>query len=224
MSTGATGINGPQGPRGVTGPNGPQGIAGQTGPEGFEGRTGNTGPQGITGSRGIELFGNGSLVQTSARLTAIPLTSNAFTVFSFDPFNPALSGNNSTTISGQYDTCGTNFYGNPLTFSNEFIRVPIGKYLISAVAPTDETVSNTTFFQLASCILPLPGDSNPVEYTPIVNGVPTEGGSIHLQHYYTPSVDTDISLRVFSSASGSNLFVAGGVLNTTVNLSIVKIW
>jgi hypothetical protein len=112
-----------------------------------------------------------------------------------------------------------------MTFSNGIIRVPMGKYLISAMAATNETVSNTTYFQLASYITPI--DSNVTGYTRIVNGVPAQGGTIHLQHYYTPTQDTDVSLRVFASTSaGSNLFPLPLISNglSTVNLSIVKIW
>lgn len=225
--SGPTGVAGPQGPRGAVGITGPTGIAGMFGPQGARGPTGVTGATGIAGSTGIHLYGNGSLVQC-ATLDGASVSVNHSAPYIVDglvPFaNPTLSGSTSTSISGQYDASGLNYYGNPLLISNEFITIPAGKYFISAALTTEYAASgcNVSYFQLSSY-----SDST---YSNIVNGIPArQGSTTHLQHYFTPSNDTVVSLRVFSQSADSpagdgDVLLSPAPPSRQLALSIVKIW
>lgn len=216
--SGPTGVRGPQGPRGQIGVVGPTGIQGMFGPQGVQGPLGFTGRGGIGGSTGIQLYGNGSLVQCAARTGTPALSTNGnYQTIGLNAVNPALSGSNSVSISGQYDASGLNYYGNPLVMSQPLITIPNGKYFISATLSTkDISGTNITSLDLASY--------NGVSYTTIVTGIAARPGSdCHLQHYYTPSTDTTVSLRARTSTSGQVFTeVIGNVPYAT--LSIVKIW
>lgn len=219
--SGPTGVRGPQGPIGMTGFMGPAGITGMMGPQGAEGPVGYTGVTGITGSTGIQLYGNGSLVQCGTIPTPTgEVATNIVAPYRFSNLNPnpPLLGTRSTTISGQYDASGLNYYGSPLEISNEFITIPAGKYFVSAAITTKYVAdgTNTSYLQLASY-------SN-ASYSGIVNGIPAKMGSTnHLQCYYAPSVDTVVSLRVISSVDKVALLDSVSPA-TVAALSIVKIW
>lgn len=217
------GVQGPQGPKGQIGPLGPRGLTGPAGKSGNGGPTGATGPAGIVGSTGIQLYGNASLIQcASLRNSNIPVESNAvgyYIPFAFNTFTPALSGNRSTTITGQYDTSGLNYYGVPLTVSGEYITVPSGKYLISSVLPIGKDLSLSEFFLELSLYT---GEG----WSTIVRGTPAGAAcASHLQHYYTSSQDTIVGFRLFTTPNvtmGVFQDVSTGYPNAS--LSIVKIW
>jgi hypothetical protein len=219
--SGPTGVRGPQGPIGITGFMGPVGSTGMIGPQGVYGPVGVTGVTGITGSTGIQLYGNGSLVQCGTVLSPVITVNTSRSgpyMFSDLSTNPALLETRSSSISGQYDTSGLNYYGNPLEISNEFITIPAGKYFISAAISTTYVTnnSNISYLQLASY--------NGATYTGIVNGIPARTGSTnHLQCYYTPSTDTAVSVRVISSVDNALLLNRVDPANVAA-LSIVKIW
>lgn len=217
--SGPTGVAGPQGPRGVTGATGPTGITGMFGPQGLQGPRGVTGATGMSGSTGIQLYGNGSLVQCANAAGGTSLTTNnSNQTITLNNKNPELSGIYSTTISGQYDASGLNYYGNPLVISNQYITIPAGKYFISSrlstkqVSPEDNNVSYT---ELAT----YNGD-----YATLITSTPAGRGSeCHLQYYFTPSNDTTLSLRVWTTASGTELTYASAI-EPYANMTIVKIW
>lgn len=217
--SGPTGVSGPQGPRGAMGPTGPTGITGMFGPQGLQGPIGVTGATGIAGSTGIHLYGNGSLVQClSIGDTAAPNTvDNDFINLTFNQRNPALNGILSTTISGQYDASGLNYYGNPMTISNANIRIPAGNYFISAVFPVQSNVAtNTYYLQMAS---------NDGSYTPIVNGIPANsGGECILQYYHTSPNDIDVTFRLFTVIADQSVYFNTSPNYQNAALTIVKIW
>lgn len=218
--SGPTGVRGPQGPRGVTGPTGPTGITGMFGPQGVRGPVGVTGATGIAGSTGIHLYGNGSLVQCmSIENTVVPNSvDNDFLNLTFNQRTPSLNGTLSTTISGQYDTSGLNYYGNPMVISNEFTTIPAGNYFISGVFPVQSfTPANTYYMQMASY-----DGSN---YTTIVNGIPAQSGSECIfQYYHTASNDMTVSFRLYTTLPGQNIVKAVDSNYQNAALTIVKIW
>ena len=147
-----------------------------------------------------------------ARLLLVP----GNTVVEFNAKNPALNGSNrSTTISGQYDSTGINYYGLPLSFdasTGSFITIPIGKYYITASLPAT-LVSQIIAITLSSYSGGL--------YTDIAYSTPaTANGVCHLQYVYCPTVDTVVSIRY--SPVGGPCSLADS--KPHINLSIVKIW
>lgn len=220
--SGPTGVAGAQGLRGYNGPPGATGIAGMYGPQGAVGPVGPVGPTGIAGSTGIQLYGNNSLIQCASytnSLEPVGTVSAGYTGISMPTKTPPLSGNLSTTISGQYDASGLNYYGSPMSMSDEFIVFPAGKYYISACLPTNYNGNfnaNKTFLELSSW------DGS--TYTPIVKSIPAYSGSAnHLQYYYTPTTDTTVALRVNISNSSGSLYTYSSI-NPLSKLTIVKIW
>lgn len=217
--SGPTGVAGRQGPRGATGPTGPTGIAGMVGIQGLRGPTGVTGATGIAGSTGIQLYGNGSLIQC-ADLCGATIQSSTFSPITFNVLNPSLSSGKSTTISGQYDTSGLNYYGNPMIISNEFITIPSGNYYISSVlSHNNQSAISTTLAYLSLC-----NYNGSIYSSNIANGIPANNRSAsHLQCYITPSNDITVSLgvNVSNSSTPENLVSSN---QPSVFLSIVKIW
>lgn len=229
MSQGPTGVRGLQGPVGVEGPSGRTGMTGLFGPQGEKGPTGVKGPTGIPGSTGIQLYGNGSLVQcSSVRVsTAIPDEYTPVNL-TFQTFNPALAEplfNTSVAISGQYDASGLNYYGNPLSFSTEFITVPAGKYYMSAIVTLNNALSGLTPppFTIVTSL----ESYNQVSFSTLTKGTAAgPGGASHLQYYYTPTEDTDVVVRVAASSGTEpfGLFLNPTPMYPSATLSIVKIW
>ena len=229
--SGPTGIQGPQGVRGFTGPTGSRGITGMFGPQGVAGPTGLQGATGLVGSTGTQLYGNGSLIQCFSIVNQGLVANSNYNVLTLSTQNPSFSGGKSTTISGQYDTTGLNYYGTPMSLSNEFLTIPIGKYLISASLPTfvdgnapmptpGFPADNSTFLALSSY------DSNTTTYTNIVTGIPALAGSTtHLQHYYCPSNDTVVSLRLWCSNDNMQIYPNTSSSNSkNAIMTIMKIW
>lgn len=210
--TGVRGIQGPEGPIGVAGPIGNTGVRGQ---QGNRGPVGLQGPTGIPGSTGIQLYGNGSLVQSaSLRDTQLSLATSTTINVPYTTKNPALVSGASTTISGQYDTSGLNYYGIPLSIGekDEEITIPAGKYWITAIFSNGE-VSPKVVLQLDDKL----GNN-------IAKGIPANFNGISmLQHYYEPRVDTKVSFRVFSDATGNAFKTISSTFPNT-SISIVKIW
>lgn len=221
MSTGPTGVRGPQGPRGAVGITGPTGATGPQGPQGPRGETGPNGVTGITGSTGIQLYGNGSLIQ-SANMRDTQLTTSTSTpgVLNFNTRSPALVSGTSTTISGHYDTAGLNRYGNPLTMdpSTGVITLPAGKYWITASISIETTSTNAVYIALTS------GTGS--EPTVVAKGTAVVGyGVSHLHHYYAPPEDIAIRFFLFTKDSGTvTSFTTTGTAFPNASVSIVKIW
>jgi hypothetical protein len=220
--SGPTGVSGPQGVRGETGPTGPTGITGMAGPQGIQGPAGVTGATGIAGSTGIQLYGNGSLIQTasSVNVEGSNKVAGGFVAVNFNTYNPPLASTLSTTISGQYDASGLNYYGTPMIFSNQSIVFPEGKYFINATLPLQyngDTSTNRLYLQLESF-------SGNV-YTSIAGSIAAHpGGTAILQHYYTTSNPVELAFRVYSDSESGPVFsdVSSNFQNFAV--SIVKIW
>lgn len=212
--SGVTGVRGPQGVGGAAGSAGSQGLTGPQGPFGYPGVNGLMGPTGISGGTGTQLYGHGSVTQ-SALCSAI-LDSDIGAI-PFGATNPALSSEVSTTINGQYDTTGLNFYGSPMTLdsgTNTFITLPVGKYYITAIAPIYTATAETINVHL------LLSTYDGATYTDIAYSTPAFTNQVcHLQTIYTPAVDTILSIRLSTLPVSASLSPGN-----TVSLSIVKFW
>jgi hypothetical protein len=219
MSVGPTGVRGVQGVRGEVGDGGPIGIPGMIGPQGSQGPVGVTGATGIMGSTGIQLDGNGSLVQCTSRIGGdnIFVSNDNFYNIPFNTPNPSLVGNLSTTISGQYDASGINYYGTPLQITDgSNFAFPSGKYYITAVLPIGSASG------LEAALVMTESNVN------IANSTSANPGSdCILQHFFTPSQDTSITFRVYISRENPvpiELFPSISSDFQNINVSIVKIW
>lgn len=217
MSTGPTGVRGPQGPRGEVGITGPTGATGPQGPQGQIGQPGLDGLPGITGSTGIQLYGNGSLVQcANMRETQVTADLSVPGLLIFNNHNPVLVSRTSTTISGQYDTTGFNRYGNPLTMVDSgIITLPAGKYWITASISIETTSTNPVYIALTS------GENTA---TIIAKGTAViEVGVSHLHYYYAPPEDIVIRFFLYSDAAVQSNTNRGAAF-PNASVSIVKIW
>lgn len=212
--SGVTGVRGPQGIGGAAGSAGSQGLAGPQGPFGYPGGGGRMGPTGISGGTGTQLYGHGSVTQSA--ISSSELTSDIGAI-PFGSRNPDLSSGASTTISGQYDTTGVNFYGSPMTIdtaTNTFITLPVGKYYITAIAPIYTASAQAKNVHL------LLSTYDGATYTDIAYSTPAFTKQVcHLQTIYTPAVDTILSIRLSSLPATASL-----TPGNTVSLSIVKFW
>ncbi len=213
--SGVTGVRGPQGVGGAAGSAGSQGLTGPRGPFGYPGVNGLMGPTGISGGTGTQLYGHGSVTQSA--ISGSELTSDIGAIPFEGAKNPPLSSEQSTTINGQYDTTGLNFYGSPMTLdsaTNTFITLPVGKYYITAIAPI-YTASAT-----AKNVHLLLSTYDGASYTDIAYSTPAFTKQVcHLQTIYTPAVDTILSIRLSSLPVSASLSPGN-----TVSLSIVKFW
>jgi hypothetical protein len=193
---------------GPIGEQGPAGIIGIIGSQGNVGITGPRGATGIAGMTGIQLHGNGSLVQCISQRG--PTGGGPTGGLLGDPhvrftaFNPVLSSvKTSMTISGQYENTGLNFYGIPMTISNapdsvDTIAIPTGEYYITAVLPV---VTHAVVPAFPTIVLNLMNEG-----TIVIKSAPSrKKGVLYLQTYYAVTgIETEI--LNFSLAIGYNEF------------------
>lgn len=216
--SGPTGVRGSQGPRGLIGVEGPNGITGMFGPQGGEGPVGVAGGTGITGSTGIQLDGNGSLIQCASVINVQVTTGSTSSIITFNTFNPVLSASLSTSISGQYDATGMNYYGNPLSAISETLNFPAGNYLIRAILQYNTTSSGTIALRM----------TNPSDDVIIASSTTASPGSDCILHtFFTPTQTTSAVFRVFASQNPQPVLQDGIVTSISpqrANISIVKIW
>lgn len=227
---GPTGIQGSQGPIGPLGGRGPLGIIGMTGPQGTVGTEGPRGMTGIAGMTGIQLHGNGSLVQCISQRGPTGIQMDTPTVL-LTAFNPTLtSSDDSRTISGQYENTGINFYGSPMNINTKTtltntITMPAGRYYITAVLPVlpDESVP-----PFSSIVLRLMQSA-----TPIRSSAPSlRNGVLYLQTYYEPIETVTLQFLLvinyvhtqYFDSEPVNFFKYMNAENPNTSITIVKIW
>jgi len=193
---------GPTGPTGASGAPGPTGIAGQYGVEGWRGFPGRP-------VRPIQ-------VQILQCLSDNLLMTGQQYDYPINAAVPALSGNNSTSISGLSVTSISNGQGRSIGANAGFggptggyfseITLPSGTYFIEAFAAVSRNVYNATSNAPTPglcylSLLDLCGNSNAIQGSP--TRAPNTG---YLTGYIRANVSTNYSLRqtLVSAPSGNN--------------------
>lgn len=204
MSTGPTGLAGPQGPGGpvgVRGPTGPTGLAGPAGPQGVPGPQG---PRGETGPLGLDA--DPMRIQTVYGLNRDTVASAGAFNRSLTVYSPPLVNNVSPTIPGFTNT----LVGPSVTA----LVVPAGTYLIRAWASTDSTVGNT-FINISSVTY-----SGTFSYVTLLTGSIANGSLSYIHDTYTFQSTTNVVLRQQVTNGGPMSPIYTG---TKVSLTFIKI-
>lgn len=200
MSTGPTGLAGPQGPQGPVGPQGVTGPTGMTGIAGPQGVLGVAGPRGDTGPLGSDI--------------------DRMRIHTFQGGTGGVSA--TTTGSGgnnviMYASSG-NIYGMNLTTAGSgtsVFVVPAGTYLIRAWVST-HIGSATSTINISSVVFT--GDVG--DYTILLIGTISVGSVSYIQDTHTFLSTTNVVLRQTTSVLGTMSPNGGG---PTANVTFIKV-
>lgn len=207
MSTGPTGLAGPQGPQGPVGVRGATGPTGIAGPQGPEGVPGPQGPRGATGPLGLDA--DPVRIQTVLGSSTDEGVGPGTFLRTLSNYSPALSAN---SIPG---------FTTGIVSSIQCLVVPAGTYLVRGWASAAPQVETQNGFPPPASYLILSAITPGPTYTNLIVGMAANNSLTYIQDTIVLADTTNIVIRQFKNGSKSR--IPSAVDSVNISITFVKL-